>query len=223
MDTTRNVASALESENLKLFITAANKYLTAPRREFFFPNTIPILSNSELKAHLESNPKTNDSVRFETPEVVPDILHGQLRKCQRAIQKLLDTAGFDVEYTDYYVNHQTLILFELESEKLADIETHVGPPKEHENVKDFIEKWNNSPSAVSKPYQKDNRWLVDIKREFTTPLDLLKAKLIDLSIGKHITLAIKKNVEIYQDLNVLKKGYEKPLTHFLMRKYPWEY
>jgi tRNA nucleotidyltransferase (CCA-adding enzyme) len=181
------------------------------------------MSRKQLKDKINSRSGAILSIAFDTPDVVPDILHGQIRKCQRAIQKLLDTAGFGTIYTEYYVNHQTLMLFELKRIKLSEMETHMGPPDGHENVKDFKEKWNNSPKAVSKSYKKDKRWYVDIKREFTTPIKLIKSKINSLNVGKHITIAISEKLDIYEGIKVIQNGYEKHLTKFLSRKYSWEF
>ena len=223
VDSNRNVASALEPEQFELFITACQAYLAQPRREFFFPKPITPLSINQLKKLLQEEHRNILSVAFETPDVVPDILHGQLRKCQKAIQKLLDTAGFGVVHSKYFDNNRTLILFELKLAKLPDMETHYGPPVDHANENDFLAKWRAASSALDKPYQKDGRWVVDIKREFTEPLDLVKVNISHLNVGKHVTETIKKKLELHQNTNVIRIGYEKPLTQFLIRKNSWEY
>lgn len=223
VDSNRNVASALEPEQFDLFITASKAYQVQPRREFFFPKPIKPLSITQLKKLLHEEHRTILSVAFETPEVVPDILHGQLRKCQKAIRKLLDTAGFGVVHSKYFDNNRILILFELKLAKLPDMETHYGPPVDHVNANDFLAKWRIASSAMDKPYQKDGRWVVDIKREFTEPLDLVKANISHLNVGKHVTESIKKKLELHQNTNVIRKGYEKPLTQFLIRRNSWEY
>ena len=223
VDSSRNVASALGLENLNLFIKAAQTYLKHPRREFFFPKPIKPLSLSKLKSQVEDNPNTLIGISFATPAVVPDILHGQLRKCQKTIQKLLDTAGFGVEQTKYYANEQTLILLELKTGVLPEVETHMGPPEGHKNSNDFLSKWRVEPTAVGKPYLKDHRWYVDIKRQFVTPKELLNAKLFHLNVGKHVNKSMKEHVEIHQDLAIVQPGLEKPITQFFCRKNSWEY
>ena len=77
---------------------------------------------------------------------------------------------------------------------------------------------------MTKPYlnEQDHRWYVDIKREHTEPTELLKAKMLDLSIGKHILAEIRQQLQIYQGTDLVKKGFEKELTRFLDRRYPWE-
>jgi tRNA nucleotidyltransferase (CCA-adding enzyme) len=223
VDKARNVASAVSRENLNMFRKAAEKYLENPHPEFFFPNTIKPLNKSQLNKLLKSYPNTILGLMFSTPKIVPDILHGQLRKSVRVVQRFLDSEGFGVVHAKYFCDDQTILLFELESGKLADVETHVGPPGGHKNVKDFLAKWRSNKSAISKPYLKDQRWYVDIKREFTTPVKLLEANILKLSLGKHVLKAVQAEVRINQDLDLVEKGLEGQLSLFLTRKYPWEY
>ncbi len=223
VDRSRNVASAVGDDKFKLFIFAAQTYLKNPKREFFFPNHVTPLALPQLKNILDTKPGTIIGVKFRTPPVVPDILHGQLHKCLRVIQKLFDCEGFGVKQAEYYQNKQTVILFELAVAKLPDVLTHRGPPESHENVNAFISKWNDSSAAVSKPYLKAQRWFVDIKREFTIPSELLKANIFKLSLGNHIRAEIGDRPEIYQGPEVLQDGFEHALTLFLDPKYSWEY
>jgi len=223
VDKTRNVASAVSLDKLNLVISAAVGYMNNPNKNYFFPNPILPFTLEQLKNGIDSNPLPILGVEFKTPELIPDILHGQLRKCQKSIQKLLDNKGFGVNFSEYYFNDNTLILFELNSAILPEVETHYGPPEGHKNALDFKNKWNNSKLTVKKPYIKNARWYVDIKREFITPITLLKAKLVELNLGKHITTEVKDNVRLYEGAELLKKGFELPLTKFISRKFPWEF
>jgi tRNA nucleotidyltransferase (CCA-adding enzyme) len=223
VDGARNVASALSKENLQLFIKAAQTYLSMPTPTYFFPNPVNPLTTEELTHQLDSEDITILSIRFQTPDVVPDILHGQLRKSQKMIARLLDIEGFGVKKAKYYSNEFTILLFELSKSKLPEIMRHHGPPVGHGNEVDFTSKWKVEPTAMSKPYKKGDRWYVDIKRKFTKPLDLLGDKLINLNIGKHVKEAIAKNVEMYCGIDVVRESYELPLTKFISEKDSWEY
>ncbi len=223
VDDSRNVASALSRENLKLFITAATSYLTAPRAEYFFPKPVKPMTAVQLKAKLKTNPNTILGLAFDTPELVPDILHGQLRKSLKGIQRLLASEGFGVIHAKYFSDHDTLLLFELETAKLPELETHAGPPEGHKNVKDFLSKWNSAAATKGKPYLKDKRWYVELHREFTTPIEMLKGKIGEISLGKHVANAMLADVRLYQDLDIISAGFEPQLTQFLSRKYPWQY
>ena len=223
VDEERNVASAVSADNLEHFIRAAKSYIGSPRLEFFFPKTIQPLSMDQLRIEIENTPQLLLGLEFGTPDVIADILHGQLRKCLRAIQKLLDKYGFRVIDAQYYNIGQTLLLYKLEKDKLPEVEPHRGPPEWHENVNSFKAKWSKSPEALSKPYLKDHRWYVDIKREFIEPVPLLSAKLPELNVGKHVTHEIQKNIMFYQNMQLLKSGFNHALTMFLSDKYSWEY
>jgi tRNA nucleotidyltransferase (CCA-adding enzyme) len=223
VDKSRNVASAVGKEKFNLFKIAAEKYLNDPKLEFFFPNSIQPFPLKKLKKELVPQKRPIIGIEFTTPKDVPDVLFGQIRKCQRALEKLLNTEGFNVVHSRYFVNDQTLILFELGTIELPEVQTHTGPPAGHRNVEDFVAKWNTSNLAINKPYLKDDRWYVDIKREFRTPIELLRAKISTLNLGKKITIEIIKNIKIYKDQELVKPGFELALTDFIERKYPWEY
>jgi tRNA nucleotidyltransferase (CCA-adding enzyme) len=136
---------------------------------------------------------------------------------------MLDSTGFGVVYSKYFVNEKIIILFELKNPKLSEVEIHTGPPEGHANASDFLDKWQNSPQAINEPYLKDRRWYVDIRREFTTPEKLLLIKAPDMNLGKHINDEIKKDFKVFQNTELLLPGFEHPLTEFIERKYPWEY
>jgi tRNA nucleotidyltransferase (CCA-adding enzyme) len=223
VDGARNVASALSSGRLKLFTIAASEYLENPKLEFFFPNPVKPLSKTEMDNRIKAHNNLILSVTFQTPELVPDILFGQIHKCLRAISKLLNFAGFGVIYADYFSKQKTHMLFELGVDKLSPVETHTGPPEGHPNVNDFLSKWRSSSTAVNKPYLKNNRWFVDIKREFTEPVKLLNARIYELNVGKHIAENIRSELQINQGPAVAISGFEVEVTKFLTRKYPWEY
>jgi tRNA nucleotidyltransferase (CCA-adding enzyme) len=225
IDKFRNVASAVENNKLELFKTAAKKYLLNPDIKFYFPNRVKPLSISQLMKILKNKVELILGLEFPTPEIIPDILYGQLRKSQRAIHKLLTNAGFEIIFSDYYVNNKTLILFELKNSKLPNTELHQGPPEGHINVNDFLSKWEESELVVKKPFinEHEQRWYVEIRRKFTTPDALLNAKIFEINLGKQITPDIKKELKIYRDIELLSLGFEKELTLFLNRKYSWEY
>lgn len=223
IDKIRNVASAVEVNKLRLFKSAIKSYLKKPKTEFYFPNPVKPLSLPEIKEEFEPRFERIIGVKFPTPKIIPDILYGQLRKGQRSIFKSLTKAGFVVEFSEFYVNDLTIILFELKESKLSDIEIHSGPPEGHKNANDFLTKWRTSSNALNKPYLKDHRWYVDINRKFTTPDKLIIGKIDELNLGKLINSEIKKAINIYKGNELLKPGFEKALTLFLERKYPWEY
>ena len=223
VDMKRNVASAVADDKFELFITAAKEFLAGPKIEFFFPNPIIPLQEDVLKDKIHMHPNTIIGLEFPMPNIIPDILFGQVRKCQRAVQKLLIKAGFDVANSDFYVNNRLLILYELTSNQLPEVETHTGPPEGHENVNDFLTKWEGTKEVVNKPYIKDNRWYVDHQRSFRTAQELIRAKIGELNLGKQLNMEIKSELNIYQDIELLNSGFNGALTRFLDRKKPWEY
>jgi tRNA nucleotidyltransferase (CCA-adding enzyme) len=223
VDTSRNVASAVSNEKFQLFKKAALEYLRKPKLEYYFPNQIKPFSLKTLKGKLEGYRNAILGIQFNTPDTIQDVLFGQVRKCRRTIQKLLDSAGFGVVYSQYFVKEKILILFELKNPKLSDVEIHTGPPEGHANVLDFLNKWKNSNLTINKPYLKDRRWYVDIKREFTEPDKFILTKAPGMNLGKQINEEIEKNFKVFKNNELLLPEFELPLTEFIERKYPWEY
>jgi tRNA nucleotidyltransferase (CCA-adding enzyme) len=223
VDPSRNVASAVSIEKFKVFKIAALEYIRDPKVEYFFPNQVTPLSFEILKEKLDEYQNTILGIQFKTPDAIQDVLFGQVRKCRRTIQKILDSAGFGVVYSKYFVNDKTIILFELRNPELSDVEIHTGPPEGHANVSDFLDKWQNSTQAINEPYLKNRRWYVDIKREFIKPDKLILTKAPELNLGKQINDEIKRNFDVYQNTELLLPGFELLLTVFIERKYPWEY
>jgi tRNA nucleotidyltransferase (CCA-adding enzyme) len=223
VDQTRNVASAVSNERFNFFKITAKEYLINPKPEFFFPNKITPLTSDELRSMIHDDQRFLIGLEFGKPDVIPDVLFGQVRKCQRVIWRLLDGEGFGVLDGDFFVNSKIFLLFEIKTLKLPENQTHTGPPEGHKNVQDFLNKWETSDQAVNKPYLKNHRWFVEIKREFTSPDMLLRAKLPELNIGKQLNDEIKSGFKIYTNDDLLISGYELPLTSLIEKKYPWEY
>ncbi|MCK5559256.1 MAG: CCA tRNA nucleotidyltransferase [Thermoplasmata archaeon] len=227
VDPNRNVASALSQENFELFKSACGAYCESPAREFFFPNPIPPLSESELIEAITERSTKFIAIAFKTPEVIPDILYSQLRKARKAINKLCETKGFQVQDSDFTVvaNQTSIILFEFKIYVLPEDELHHGPPDGNKNVESFIAKWRDSESALSEPYldEQAQRWKVKIQRQFREAQDLIGAEISGLSLGKHINFEVQKSYELLMDKDIVRPEHQEFLTQFLLKKYPWEY
>ncbi len=227
VDPNRNVASALSHENVELFKYASNAYCSSPKREFFFPNRIQPLSETEIIGLIEERATKFIAVMFNTPEVIPDILYSQLRKARKAIAKLCDAKGFQIQESAFTVveTQTSIILFEFQTYILPPDELHQGPPEDNKNVERFIEKWCNSERALGKPYLdgQDHRWKVKIQRKFREVQDLIRGEISELSLGKHINSEVQKSYELMVDTEIVRPEYQTFLTQFLIKKYRWEY
>lgn len=223
VDPTRNVASALSSQNMAIFIHACKKFDEKPKMEFFFPNKPKPESLPKLKEIMEIRETRIMGISFKTPEVLPDILHSQLRKAQKVIIKLCERFDFSVIASDFFVNKSVEMIFEFDLFYLPSVKLHKGPPVWHENSSDFHKKWAASPNLLKGPYIKDGHWYVDIKRDFTDAKSLIEKNLMDLNLGGYITDSLKKGNEILVGGDMLEERFATQLTMFFFKKFPWEY
>jgi tRNA nucleotidyltransferase (CCA-adding enzyme) len=223
VDPTRNVASALSSQNMAIFIHACKEFSKKPKMEFFFPNKPKPESLSSLKEIMNIRETKIMGITFEKPDVISDILHSQLRKAQKVIIKLCERSDFNVIAADFFVNKNIEMIFEFDLFSIPSIKLHKGPPIWHENSKDFHKKWVASPNLLKGPYIKGGHWYVDIKREFTDAKSLIEKNLMDLNLGSYITDSLKKKNEILVGEEMVEERFATQLTMFFFKKFPWEY
>ena len=99
----------------------------------------------------------------------------------------------------------------------------MGPPvKLKKNADEFIQKWKNNPRTIKKPFEKDKRLYVEIKREYTDIRHLLKEQVKNLSLGKHIDKIIKKDLNILETKELMTDNLRVFWTEYLDKKMPWE-
>ena len=218
VDPKRNVASALSKEKLDLFILAARKYIRKPAMEFFFPNESKSLSLKEIDEAIKG--KHFVGIEIERPDIIDDILYPQIRKGMKAIIDLCEEYDFIINNAGFYSNEKVVIALELPRLKLSTKKLHRGPPViAVKHAKHFLEKWRENDEAVGKPFKRNGRWWVEIKRKHASIQNLLEEKLGEIDMGKHLK---EKNFEILVDKELVKKRYEKFWTKYLNDQMPWE-
>jgi tRNA nucleotidyltransferase (CCA-adding enzyme) len=223
VDPNRNVASALSEDNFSVFIHACKEYTNEPKIEFFFPGKLKPLTLDRIQKAFETRSTALIALTFKAPDLIPDILHPQLKKGMRVINQLFDRNGFKVLDSNYFVNENVMLLFELEIFELPNVVTHKGPPVSHSNVPDFFEKWTKSPNLIAGPYIKKGSWYVDIKRDYKDARALLQNKISTLNLGKNVTKMVKENYMILIEEEIIKPKYAQWLTRFLDKRFAWEY
>lgn len=216
VDSNRNVASALSLENFSTFIHACIQYKKNPRIEFFFPNKIIPLTKSEIMKIMEKRGTKFIAIKFHKPNLIPDILIPQIRKCISGIQKMLEKNDFVILNSSFDVNNLLFLVFEFEVFELPRIKKHFGPKVWHENSIDFLDKW------MIAHIEKD-RFVVEIDRKYTNAKDAIQKELPMLSLGKNINEEIGIGYEVLEGDEVVEKGNLEFLTKFLEKKFFWEY
>ncbi|MDI6708733.1 MAG: CCA tRNA nucleotidyltransferase [Candidatus Thermoplasmatota archaeon] len=224
VDPKRNVASAVSSEKFSIFIHACKEYLKAPKLEFFFPKKRKILMRKELLKELKERGAKILGIEFDKPDIIPDNLYPQLRKCEQAILQLCKEQGFEILSSEFYVNKSIVLMFQFEIFEFPSAKKHFGPYLWDENSKKFLAKWLNSKKALTKPYIENDRWVVDIKRDFTNAKALIKSKILSFNLGKDITeIIMKRGCRIIENESLANKKYCKYLSEFLDKRFSWEY
>jgi len=221
VDPERNVASALSKNKFDLFIKACDSYLKKPGIKFFFPNLVEPWSLNKIRK------KTMDmyfvGICFDKPDIIDENLYPQIRKTVRSIKGSCKRYDFKVYDIDFHVNKKVFIIIKTDKESLSDTLIHRGPPvKMKENAIDFVKKWENNERVEKKPYQKNERYYVDIKREYTDIKDFLSNELEHLSMGKDVEKNVKKSYKILDLEKLFRKELQTFWTVYLDGKMPWE-
>jgi tRNA nucleotidyltransferase (CCA-adding enzyme) len=222
VDVTRNVASALSKETYDLFVTACNAYLEKPRITFFFPNEITPWSLDKIKKATKQLHLIG--LKFTKPNIISENLYPQVRKAVRSVTDVCERYDFKLDDVHYYIDESAvyIILFPQER-KLPKTKVHMGPPVHRKkNAEEFTKKWTHDSRMIQKPFKKDNRWYVEITREYTDIIDLLNDHVNTLSLGKHIDEIVQKDFSIVEHNELIQNNLRIFWTAYLDKKMTWE-
>ncbi len=196
VDPGRNVAAALTMDRMFQFAAASRCFLGNPGLEFFFPPTCKPLSDEELRAQIEARGSCLILIDFQAPAVVEDVLFPQLRKAEESINALLDRNGFRLLRSDVgRYSDRAAILLEMEVWELSGASRRTGPPVwEAEHLSRFLAA---HPHTLSGPYIAKGKAVVELPRQHTRAQDLLAAEIGSLSLGRHLSPAVRAEHKIY--------------------------
>jgi tRNA nucleotidyltransferase (CCA-adding enzyme) len=223
IDPTRNAAAAVSIDRLFLFVHAASEYLKNRKAEFFFPKKAKPKPIGKIRKTISERGTGILGLEIEKPDVVDDILYSQVKKCEKGVAQLAEQYGFRVCASGYFVDGlRMLFIFEFETCSLPAVSAHTGPPFWHPNAREFLEKWNKADRFAG-PYIAGDRWVVDVKREFRTPDELLRARLAQAGVGKDIAGKVEKGkYKVIPGKKLLVSGKAGILTEFFDKRFPWE-
>ncbi len=94
--------------------------------------------------------------------------------------------------------------------------------KNKKNVKKFIEKWEKNKKTIKKPYKKNKRIYVEIKRDYCNIKDFLINNFDNLSLGKHIDKIDRKKIKIVDHEKIITENLRIFWTKYLDGKMKWE-
>ena len=203
VDPNRNVAAALTLDKMLLFSAAARSFLARPSLEFFFPPAHEPLSDEEAQSRMDARGTMPIILQFQAPDVVEDVLYPQLRKAEESIRALLTRNGFFILRSDVLAyRNRAVMLFEMEVWELSKAVRRAGPPVwETEHAARFLAA---HPHPLAGPYVNEGKVVVEEPRKHTSAQDLMTAELEGLSLGKHLSHAIRQGHKIYAGREILE-------------------
>ncbi|MDH7517701.1 MAG: CCA tRNA nucleotidyltransferase [Candidatus Thermoplasmatota archaeon] len=224
VDNNRNVASAVSKEKYELFIEACREYDKKPRITFFFPKKTKPWSLKKIKEEIKKQNHKYIGLKLDKPDIIPENLYPQIRKAIRSIKESCERNNFTIYKTSFCLeNKKILIILETKKESLSPTMIHVGPPLElKQNAEDFIKKWVNNKRVVKKPYEKNGKLYVEIKREYTKLDEYLENQVKNLSLGKQLEKSKQKGYKIMGQEELLTEDLRVFWTEYLDGKKPWE-
>lgn len=226
VDTNRNVASALSKEKFQLFVKASSQYLEKPSITFFFPNKIKPWTIEKINEEIQKQKCLYIGVKTDKPDIISENLYPQVRKAARSIwdaSKRNDFYIYDVKFYIDELEKKIYFIIKTKKEPLSETLKHSGPPaKLKENVDDFISKWKDNPRVIKKPYEKNGKYYVEIKRDYIEIKDFLAGQVKNLGMGKHLDRIVRKKYVILEQDDLLKDNLRVFWTEYLDKKMSWE-
>ncbi|MDD5171872.1 MAG: CCA tRNA nucleotidyltransferase [Candidatus ainarchaeum sp.] len=165
-DANRNVAAAVSEENLKNFISLCKRFVAKPSKQFFFrtPETF------EEKAAKAGKGKKLLLLSMPRPEIVDDILWGQLYKMTGQLERHLKDLDFNpkgIMADDS--RHLVRLAIILEKDKLPATMLVEGPPLE---MKKHVEQFKKSHKKAKFSIKKKQLYAT-VKRPVTKAEDAI--------------------------------------------------
>lgn len=223
VDPDRNVAAALSLEQWSKFIAASNHFLKNPKKSFFKKTKKKDFDKKELIQTAKSRKTKLIGIEFDKPDLVDDTLYPQLYKTEKWIKNLLKNYNFNLTRSSVYSDDKkALVLFEIWN-NLPKVEKHFGPPvTSQKHSEKFLQKYlKKEKDLFTGPYIEEDRWIVERKRNHTTPTNLIKEKIKKedkTGIGKNLKNVQKK---ILKEKKLFKDRYIDFLGQFFSKKPNW--
>ncbi|MBE6527352.1 MAG: CCA tRNA nucleotidyltransferase [Thermoplasmata archaeon] len=219
VDKNRNVASAVHTDTLALFIVAAQDYLMSPSERFFFPVPRRLLSAREIEMKAEGHGTRILTVVFKRPDIVEDNLYGQVWKTEDAICRKLDEYDFVVLRSEHVVGKEDVqIAYELDGDKLSRTERHMGPPVWVQRASnDFLRKWKDNPYGA--PFIDEGSWCVVTERMYSSAREMVQDEAAISGIGRELDTSTMK---VLSHEESIEKADRLLLTELMHPMFPWQ-
>jgi tRNA nucleotidyltransferase (CCA-adding enzyme) len=200
--------------------------LKKPNITFFLPNKVKPWSLENIKNIIQKQNCKYIGLKFEKPDIIVENLYPQVRKAVRSIWESCERNDFTIFDMKFHIDNKEdsiYIILKTKDELLPDTQIHTGPPvKMKKNAEDFQKKWAENPRVIKKPYEKNDRLFVELRRDYTDIKDFLRINTKKLSLGKHIDKIVKKKYELLNFEDLLTNNLKEFWTEYLDGKMSWE-
>ena len=205
VDKNRNVGAAVSIEKFYTFVKTCKDFLRNPKKEFFLREPLKPYSIQRITKEIEKRGTNWYLIVFEKPNVIEDVLYPQMKRCEKAIGKMLTQNGFKVLRSDFYCNKKCVLIFEMEIWKIPKISKNVGPDVYSKHAEEFLKHYKNK-----KVFIEGENWIVEVGNEFTEVSDFFKSlfrksekDLLERGVPSKIAPVIKK-CKILSDKKAIK-------------------
>jgi len=224
VDYNRNVASAVSFESITKFVAAAELFLTNPKMEFFFPKELTI--TKKILSEIKASSIYYTAIIHKLPNVVADILWGQIRKLESSLFGYLTSQGIYPLKIDTIVRNEKIITVVISEHRFTPDQIWIlGPPIDITSSEKFLEKYQDKPSVIYGPEIINGRWQALQKTEKIRIDALIKKAYSEklVTTPSHLSLSLAKIKILHQDefLNDLSTDH-KTLTflYYLVKGKP---
>jgi tRNA nucleotidyltransferase (CCA-adding enzyme) len=173
-------------------VDAARGFLTEPSIEYFFAEPEHDVDKSEIIKVMKARETDLLAIVFEMPDMVEDIVYPQLYKMEDSVLSLLTEHEFTVfgsavsALSAGEATINVVLLLELVSGRLPTLAKHVGPPVYMRKHAERFKSKFTGEDTFSDVYIENGRYIVDIRRKYTSAKRLLESKLHSCALGKQL-------------------------------------
>ena len=200
-DPERNVAAVCAAEQVARLQHYARDLLAAPRVAAFFRDDPAPLSAADIRDHVARRGTEPVAVVFDAPGIVDDQLYPQLRRSLGGVRAALDRAGFAPLRAATFADGRAVLFVECATGEVAAVERHEGPPVAvADHARGFLDAHRDADYG---PFLDGDRYVVERRREHTTPAGLLRSEaLFDVALGARVEEALREEYTVLSGTDV---------------------
>ena len=169
VDSNRNVAAAVSPESFYKFVHYAKKFNDNPSDKLFSLPVKKPYTVVEINKKIKQRGTRWYMIGFKKPNIPEDTLYPQMKRGLNSVQKILEHHGFSVMRKDLWIGDSCVFLFEMDVWQTPSISKNTGPNVYSKHSEDFLKHYKDRNIFIQ-----GNDWVVELEREFTTALHLLK-------------------------------------------------